>query len=614
MTQRKSRSGLARWQILFSCLLLILPAGARTAHSSPRPKADDRPTRVEGVVKPLPQDDSLVLSPAKDLALQPEGKRKAEALTQYVEGLNLEEDGESEKALEAFEKVLNVDPGQIELASRVAFLLTRDGDYPTAIDILKDAIKAQPKEAAPYLQLAYIYAKYLKKNDQALKYATRAVELAPQNIEAYQRLCEVELAAGNRQKAMETLDRAANVDSKEAAFWVQLGKLYAAIVLQPDKTPPPDEVKPVNAIFKKALRLAPDDFSVMKDVADFFAASLQIQEAIPLYLRVLELQPNDSNAREKLATGFLLTHQHAKAIEMLQEVIKQHPEQYQSYELLGRVLEEEAKALDEAKKTQEARDEYAKAAANYEQSLLINPAQIDHYPHLAQLLLVQLHDNERAIKVMTDAQHRFPNTPQITYVLAVVLREAKRTQQALTMFEEALREGELDGGEIANGPFYFEYGAAAEQAGLYDKAAELFKKSIQLDPTNAAEAYNYLGFMWADHNTHLEEAADYINRALQADPNNGAYLDSLGWLDYHLGKYDQALGELLKAAQNLTRDDPTVFEHIGDTYFQLQQIPQAFTFWQKAIMLDPQNKKLAEKIESTKTKISKGEPLGSNPK
>jgi tetratricopeptide (TPR) repeat protein len=182
------------------------------------------------------------------------------------------------------------------------------------------------------------------------------------------------------------------------------------------------------------------------------------------------------------------------------------------------------------------------------------------------------------------------------------------------MFEEALHEGELDGGEIVNGQFYFEYGAAAEQAGLYDKAAELFKKSIQLDPTNAAEAYNYLGFMWADHNTHLEEAADYINRALQADPNNGAYLDSLGWLDYRRGKYEQALGELLKAAQNLTRDDPTVFEHIGDTYFQLQQISQAFTFWQKAIMLDPQNKKLAEKIESTKTKISKGEPLGSSPK
>ena len=74
---------------------------------------------------------------------------------------------------------------------------------------------------------------------------------------------------------------------------------------------------------------------MLKDVADYFAASQQIQEAIPLYLKVLELQPDDSNAREKLASGFVLTNQRAKAIEMLQEIIKQHPEKYQPYDLLA---------------------------------------------------------------------------------------------------------------------------------------------------------------------------------------------------------------------------------------------------------------------------------------
>jgi tetratricopeptide (TPR) repeat protein len=182
------------------------------------------------------------------------------------------------------------------------------------------------------------------------------------------------------------------------------------------------------------------------------------------------------------------------------------------------------------------------------------------------------------------------------------------------MFEEALREGELDGGEIVNGHFYFEYGSAAEQAGLYDKAAELFKKSIQLDPANSAEACNYLGFMWADHDTHLEEAAEYINRAVQADPENGAYLDSLGWLDYRRGKFEEALAELLKAAQNLKHDDATVFEHIGDAQAKLEHIPQALDYWKKAALLDPENKKLAEKIESTKTKVSKSEPAAAAPK
>ena len=69
-----------------------------------------------------------------------------------------------------------------------------------AIDVLKDAIKEKPKEAAPYLQLAFIYAKYLKKTEQALKYANQAIVLDPLNFEAYQRLYEIEAGRGRAAK------------------------------------------------------------------------------------------------------------------------------------------------------------------------------------------------------------------------------------------------------------------------------------------------------------------------------------------------------------------------------------------------------------------------------
>ena len=559
------------------------------------------------------QDDSLVLHAPKDLALQPEGERKARALLDYVEALDLQDEGETEQALAAFERVLNIDPGEIDLATRVAFLLTQQGDYPRAIDILKDAVKAQPKDPGPYLQLAYIYAKYLKKMDPAIRYARQAVELAPKEIDGYQRLAEVELVAGNRRSAFQTLDRASKVDTNDPSFWTQLGKLYLALIVQPDKNPRPAELQKVNAVFHKALELAPTDASVLKDAADYFAASQQVQEAIPLYLRVLELQPNDSNAREKLATGFILTNQRGKAIEMLQEIIQQHPEKYQSYELLGRVLEEDAKALSEAKKPEAARAEYLKAVTNYEQSLLINSAQPDSYLHLAELLLTKLHDNERAVRLLQEARRHFPTAPQITYLLAIAQREANQALTSVATFEEALHESDTQGQDLADGRFFFEYGAAAERAGLYDKAAELFKKSIQLDPADAAGAYNYLGFMWADQNTHLDEAEEYIKRALAADPENGAYLDSLGWLHYRRGQYEQALAELLNAAHALKTDDPTVFEHIGDTYSMLHQTPKALEYWQKALALDHGNKKLAEKIAAAKSNVSKGAPANTPP-
>ena len=84
-------------------------------------------------------DDSVASKPAADLALRPQGAHKADALARFVEGMAFEENGEMERALEAYRKVLNVDPGQSELASRVAGLLIQQDDFPQAIDVLKDA-------------------------------------------------------------------------------------------------------------------------------------------------------------------------------------------------------------------------------------------------------------------------------------------------------------------------------------------------------------------------------------------------------------------------------------------------------------------------------------------
>jgi tetratricopeptide (TPR) repeat protein len=610
MREQKKR---AIW--LLRCLVFTLGfLIAANAGLSRTPRTVSPPSRPDPAIKIDRQDDFLNFKPAPDLALRPEGERKAGALAHFVEGMAFEENGEMDRALESYRKVLNVDPGQSDLASRVAVLLIRQEDFPQAIDVLKDAIKAKPNDAEPYRQLAFIYAKYLKKMDIAVDYANRAIALNPRDIEAYQRLVEIELAGGDEKKALEALDRAAKVKSDDANFWTRLGKLYAVILYKSDSPPKPDELRRINEVFKKAVEHANDDPAVLKDAADYYASSQQLKEAIALYLRVLELQPDDANAREKLATGFILTNQRGKAVEMLEQIIKQHPEKYQPYDLLAQVLDEEARSLQRANRLDEAKAKFAKVAANYEQSLLINPSHAGTYLRLAELLLGPLKDPERAVRFLMEARRRFPSAPEIAYYLAIAQREAKRTQQAVATFEEALHEAELDqDNEIVNAKFYFNYGATAEQAGLYDKAADLLRKSIALDPANAAEAYNYLSYMWADHNMHLDEAEEAIKRALEIEPNNGSYLDSLGWVEFRKGKFDQALADLLRAAKNMDREDPVVFEHIGDTYLKLNRVQEALESWQKALALDPKNKSLAEKIDNAKATISKGAPAKMNP-
>ena len=607
-----------KWCVCCACRKLLFTLSflvAATVAEAQAPKASPAKVPRAHPGKPAARhDDSVASKPSPDLALRPQGAHKADALARFVEGMAFEENGEMERALEAYRKVLNVDPGQSELASRVAGLLIQQDDFPQAIDVLKDAIKANQKNAEPYQQLAFIYTRYLKRTDQAIDYANRAIALNPGDVEGYQRLVEIELAAGQERRAIEALDRALKVQSTDPNFWIRLGKLYVAILFKSDSQPKPDELKKTNEIFKRAAENSGDDPGILKDVADYYAASQQLKEAIPLYLRVLELQPEDANAREKLATGFVLTNQRDKAVEMLEQIIKEHPEKYQPYDLLAQVLDEEARSLQRANRIEEAKAKFAKVAANYEQSLLINPNHAGTYVRLAELLLGALRDPDRAVKLLGEARRRFPGAPEIVYYLGIAQREAKQSQQAVATFEEALHEAQLEeDDDFVNAKFYFNYGAAAEQAGLYNKAADLLRKSIALDPENSAEACNYLGYMWADHNMNLEEAETMIRRALQSEPNNASYLDSLGWVEFRKGQFDRALDDLLRAAKTAEREDPVVFEHIGDTYLKLNRSREALEAWQKALSLDPKNKNLADKIQAAKKMIGKDLPANTNP-
>jgi tetratricopeptide (TPR) repeat protein len=590
---------------VFFGLLVVMGAGdVCAAPRRPRKNASPR----EAAKKTELQDDSLLSLPAKDLTLRNDGEHKADALAHFVDGINFEENGEMENALEAYRQVLNVDPGQIELAVRVAALLSRDDDYPGAIDVLKDAVKARPDAPEPYFELAFIYAKYLKKLDLAIGFANKGIAIDPKRIDGYQRLFEIYIAAGDEKNASETLARANKTQTDDPVFWTKLGRLYCSIILKPDATPSPDQLALLNGVFNKAAAHGHDNAAVLKEVGDYFASTQQIREALPFYLRVLELQPDDAGVREKLATGFVLTNQRARAIQTLDAIVKEQPDKYQPYELLAQLHDDEARALARANKNDAATLEFKKAAENYEQSLLINPNHPSTSLRLAELLLAPLKQPERAVTIMLDARRRYPDAPEFAYYLGVALRESKKAKDAVVIFEEALNEAQNANADMLKPRFFLDYGSAAQEAGLYDKAAELFRKAIAMDPANAAEPYNYLGYMWAEQNTHLDQAEDSVKRALQLDPENGAYLDSMAWVQYRQGKFDQALENLQRAIQNLPREDAVVFEHLGDVNIKLNRVPQALEAWQKAKTIDPTNKDLAAKIDAHKTQVSKSGP------
>jgi tetratricopeptide (TPR) repeat protein len=304
-----------------------------------------------------------------------------------------------------------------------------------------------------------------------------------------------------------------------------------------------------------------------------------------------------------------MTNQRSKAVEMLQEIIKKTPEKYQPYELLAQLLDDEARALQRANQLDAAKAEFAKAAAQYEQSLLIQP---DPRADVSSPRGVV---GGRAEATRARHHDAHGSTAAVRACAGVHLppRDRATRSKAAPAGRDHVR-GSTPGsrrkfGRDAHGALLLRLRRGGDQAGFYDKAAELLRRSIALDPANAAEAYNYLGYMFADHNMRLDEAEEAVKHALALDPNNGAFLDSMGWVNFRKGRYEEALRDLLRAAQSLTKSDPVVYDHIGDTYAKLNNVPQALEYWQKAIALDPANKVIADKVESTKTKMSKSAPV-----
>ena len=551
-----------------------------------------------------------------DLDLKPEDEKKAEAFAAFAQGFVAEENSDQEKMLESYRKALDLDPGNPELAVKVAYELARRNDPSAAIQVLKDAIKAAPKQPLPCIYLSQLYAKNLNKPELAIKYAEQALALAPENFTALQLIYELYAANGQEKKAGELLDRATKSASTAPKYWAQLGELEQRLWLKDDGAAEPAQLQKMNAAFRRAAELGKDDAQILTRTADYFVLSKQVKEAIPYYLAILSLKPDAddpplNNVRDKLARSFLVTDQRDEAIRQLEDIVKDSPLRFETYELLGELYLQKADMKLPDGNADNADPSLDKALANFEHSLMLDGGDPASHERLG-LLLLRTKRYDRAIDILQAARKKHGERPALCYILGVALSQAKRHNEALAAFSDAQALAETSREDLLNAEFFFSYGAAAEQAGLADKAAELLKRSIELDPNNA-QSYNYLGYMWADLNQHLDEAGDLIKKALALEPDKGEYLDSLGWYYFRKGDFDRALKELLHAQENVLletqKDDPTVLDHIGEAYLKLGKTAEALSAWQKSLAIED-NKKVAEKIEAAKQKMTKGnEPV-----
>jgi tetratricopeptide (TPR) repeat protein len=574
---------------LTPCLILIFAFSG--IHGAFGDDEDAPPQAAEADVLPGASEKA-----APDLSLNHDSSAKADAFAAFTQAILAEDNADSDTALADYQKALALDPGYTELAVKVAFELARRGNPSGGIQVLKDSIQASPKAPLAYLYLSQLYANYLRKPDVGLKYAQQALDLGPENLADYVAVYQIELALSQPDKADAVLERAAEAPSNDPQFWIQLGAFYTGSF---EGAPiPPADLKRLGVIYGKALALDGENPATLLHVADFYTQSDEPETAIPLYLKALKLSPanppdNDdtlTSIRDGLARCYDATGSESDAIATVRQLIKDNPLRYESYELLCDLYEKSG-------------DTQA-AIGICQQMMLLDEADYRNCVRMAALLMKEK-KIDGAIQTLTDARTRFPSQAEITYSLGLALSEAKRFPEAVSIFDQAVEEAADGQTEMLDAQFYFAYGAAAEQAGQVEKADDLLRKSIDLDPKNAAEAYNYIGFMWVDRGQKLDASAVLIRKALDMEPNNPAYIDSLGWYYFKKGQIPQALENLKKAATLIQPEDAVVDEHLGDAYSASNDTTQALEYWQRASALDRDNKEIAVKIAGARQKLAK---------
>ncbi len=148
----------------------------------------------------------------------------------------------------------------------------------------------------------------------------------------------------------------------------------------------------------------------------------------------------------------------------------------------------------------------------------------------------------------------------------------------------------------------FRLGSSLERAGNSAEAERVFSRLLEMRPNDSA-AQNYLGYMWADRGENLEKAQVLLEKAVGREPRNGAYLDSLGWVYFRMGRLETAQLNLLEAHRR-EPDDPTIEEHLGDLSERQGNVARAVSHWERALTLKPEEpdkvrKKLARYASRT---------------
>jgi tetratricopeptide (TPR) repeat protein len=183
-----------------------------------------------------------------------------------------------------------------------------------------------------------------------------------------------------------------------------------------------------------------------------------------------------------------------------------------------------------------------------------------------------------AIASLTQATKLTPTQPEAYIVMGLAYLQSERFDLASLSFEEGIRYNPN------NADLHFNLATVYDKLNRFDDVVRALQTALRLDPHHA-EALNYLGYTYADRGINVEEALALTQQAVALKPNNGYYVDSLGWAFYKLGRLDEALLQIRRAAAL-----------VGEILDGKNMFQEAREAWLHSLELDPANTKLMDRF------------------
>lgn len=411
--------------------------------------------------------------------------------------------------------------------------------WEAAVESLERTLEYDPLSQKAHLYIASCHFQ-LEHDALAITHMETAARISPDDFDVHYTLGTILMSKGDSAKALEAFERAIGCESASdnAVLYGDALLNVAGLYLRQDAVD--RAISCLNTII--GLELTSDPRQLYLEVGKLHYRAGNAEDSLEAFAVVKELDPSLIGIYPYMVACYEMLGRLDEAIAEADNFLSRSPNAWNMHLALSRVYRKKEDETLAAKHLQTAIDILGG-------SISLGSRRPDEYLVLGRLLLNQK-DETRALAVVNGG---------------------------LSFCEDA---------EIRKELYYLLSNIAYELSQL-DKVELALKRVLDIDD-NMHEANNFLGYLYVERGVNLDEAVVLIQKALDVQPENGAYLDSLGWAYYMMATLDDN-GEMMRLAlDNLHKaaglmDDPEIQEHIGDLYYSLGKWEEAGEEWEKAM-------------------------------